>query len=147
MAWTQHRRQKLLGSGKCTSPTQFQPDGHLNFLKYRIFLGLLVIPVFRKPLTEPNSNKRGRDEPADIALGEGNASASKAAEGVPSKKGVGDMDDLDDDDDDDEDDALEKNVLEAEEFREDRLIAFLNDPEKVVQIFLSSYMREKGLIW
>lgn len=122
------------------------------FSKYRIFLGLLVIPVFRKPPTETNGNKRS----ADVALGEDN-SASKAdgsAEGVPNKKvgrsSVGDVDDddLDDlDDEDDDDDSLEKNALEAEEFREDRLIAFLNDPEKAVQIFLSSYMREKGLIW
>jgi hypothetical protein len=111
-------------------------------------LGLLVIPVFRKPPAETNGNKRS----ADVALGEDNpTSSSKAnvsAEGVPNKK-VGDVDndDLDDLDDDDDDDVLEKNALEAEEFREDRLIAFLNDPEKAVQIFLSSYMREKGLIW
>jgi hypothetical protein len=29
----------------------------------------------------------------------------------------------------------------------DNLIAFINDPERVVKIFLSSHMRKQGLIW
>ena len=31
--------------------------------------------------------------------------------------------------------------------RETKLLAFLNDPEKSVKVFLSSYMRKEGLIW
>jgi len=31
--------------------------------------------------------------------------------------------------------------------KETKLLAFLNDPEKSVKVFLSSYMRKEGLIW
>lgn len=31
--------------------------------------------------------------------------------------------------------------------KEAKLLAFLNDPEKSVKVFLSSYMRREGLIW
>ena len=31
--------------------------------------------------------------------------------------------------------------------KESRLLAFLNDPEKSIKVFLSSYMRKEGLIW
>ena len=31
--------------------------------------------------------------------------------------------------------------------KETKLLAFLNDPEKSVKIFLSSYVRKEGLIW
>ena len=48
-------------------------------------------------------------------------------------------------DDDDEDD--EDSVDVTDEVGEERLMAFLNDPVKSMQIFLSSYMRERGLIW
>lgn len=34
-----------------------------------------------------------------------------------------------------------------EEVREEKISIFLSDPEKAVRIFLSSYMREHGLIW
>lgn len=31
--------------------------------------------------------------------------------------------------------------------KETKLLAFLNDPEKSIKVFLSSYMRKEGLIW
>jgi len=31
--------------------------------------------------------------------------------------------------------------------KEDSLNTFLNDPERVIKIFLSSYLRKQGLIW
>ena len=31
--------------------------------------------------------------------------------------------------------------------KETKLLAFLNDPEKSLKVFLSSYMRKEGLIW
>jgi hypothetical protein len=57
-------------------------------------------------------------------------------------------DDHDDDEEEDDDEATNaRKRAEADEFREEKLIAFLNDPEKSTMIFLSSYMREQGMIW
>jgi len=53
---------------------------------------------------------------------------------------------LDDDDDDDED-TFRAPKTDTEEQREEKLMVFLNDPEKSIKIFLSSHMREQGLIW
>ena len=45
-------------------------------------------------------------------------------------------------------DAAVQRLLEDEKGRkEERLLSFLNDPEKSVKVFLSSYMRSQGLIW
>lgn len=38
-------------------------------------------------------------------------------------------------------------LAEARSVKEDKMTDFLNDPEKSTKIFLSSYMREQGLIW
>jgi len=58
------------------------------------------------------------------------------------------VDDDDDDDDEEENDAtIARKRAEADEFREEKLTAFLNDPEKSTMVFLSSYMREQGMIW
>jgi len=38
-------------------------------------------------------------------------------------------------------------IEEEEERKVDRILAFLADPETVVKMFLSSYMRKEGLIW
>lgn len=46
-------------------------------------------------------------------------------------------------DEDDEDDSQKLD----EELREEKITDFLSDPEKAVRIFLSSHMRERGLIW
>lgn len=53
---------------------------------------------------------------------------------------------LDVDDDDDESPFSDPHKLD-EEIREEKITIFLSDPEKVVRTFLSSYMREHGLIW
>jgi hypothetical protein len=65
----------------------------------------------------------------------------------PNYRDVGVDDDDDDDEEEDDEATIERKKAEAEEFREERLIAFLNDPEKSMKIFLSSYMREQGMIW
>jgi len=45
-------------------------------------------------------------------------------------------------------DAAVQRLLEDEKGRkEERLLSFLNDPEKSVKVFLSSYVRSQGLIW
>ena len=42
----------------------------------------------------------------------------------------------------------ETAAIEEEKMRkDDRILAFLADPETVVKMFLSSYMRKEGLIW
>lgn len=51
---------------------------------------------------------------------------------------------MDDDDDEDEDD---RHKSDADEIKEERLNAFMDDPEQSMKIFLGSYMREQGLIW
>ena len=51
------------------------------------------------------------------------------------------------DDDDDDEDTFRAPKTDTEEQREEKLIIFLSDPEKSITIFLSSYMREQGLIW
>jgi hypothetical protein len=111
----------------------------------------------------PN-NKRTRDDagddssedidPADpkIALGTDdqnqNAPPKKAPRPQPNDADVDNAGGMDDDEDEDEDeDTIERKKAEAEEFREEKLAAFLNDPEKSMMIFLSSYMREQGMIW
>ncbi|KAI6135232.1 hypothetical protein EDD17DRAFT_1893988 [Pisolithus thermaeus] len=48
--------------------------------------------------------------------------------------------------DEDEDVPFDQQKID-EETKEEKLSAFLSDPEKSVRIFLSSHMREKGLIW
>lgn len=78
-------------------------------------------PVYRKP----EKNKRPRSEEAMDDDG-------TQAEGLEVE-------------DDDEDDDEPMDV--TEEARDEKLMAFLDDPVKSMQIFLSSYMREKGLIW
>ena len=115
----------------------------------------------------PN-NKRTRDNAGDDSSEDIDPADPKIASGTdgqnqnaPPKKALrpqqndtyvanaGGMDDDDDDDDDeDEDEAtIERKKAEAEEYREEKLTAFLNDPEKSMMIFLSSYMREQGMIW
>jgi hypothetical protein len=45
-------------------------------------------------------------------------------------------------------DAGVRKLLDEEAVRRDeKLTAFLNDPEGMIKVFLSSYMRKQGLIW
>ena len=46
-----------------------------------------------------------------------------------------------------EDEAEAAAIQEENERKDDRLWAFLNDPETVVKMFLSSYMCKEGLVW
>jgi hypothetical protein len=117
--------------------------------KFRLYVGLLVNPtVYRKPAkgdqdASPDIDDDG-DSPSDIQTNKEDTSGQ-----VPSSKNrvrTAYSVELDDDDDDDED-TFRAPKTETEEQREEKLVIFLNDPEKSVTIFLSSYMREQGLIW
>jgi hypothetical protein len=121
--------------------------------KFRLYVGLLVNPaVYRKPAkgdqdASPDIDIDGDgdgDSPSDIQTNKEDISGQ-----VPSSKNrvrTAYSVELDDDDDDDED-TFRAPKTETEEQREEKLVIFLNDPEKSVTIFLSSYMREQGLIW
>lgn len=80
-------------------------------------------PVYIKP----EKNKRAREE------------GTADEDGTKAEGGEGD-----EEEDDEEDDDV---VDVTEEATEEKLMAFLDDPVKSMQIFLSSYMRERGLIW
>ncbi|KAF5333176.1 hypothetical protein D9611_002808 [Ephemerocybe angulata] len=57
-------------------------------------------------------------------------------------------DDSDSDIDMDEDDFSDgEDAMPADGRREKKAIHFMNDPEKMTRIFLSSYVRAKGIIW
>lgn len=46
------------------------------------------------------------------------------------------------------DEAVKRDqITELDDVQEDKLNAFLNDPEQTIKIFLSSHMRKQGLIW
>lgn len=122
-------------------------------------MGLLVTPtLYRKPLSKAISNKRNRDEAEDDVSDDDDVSGnpqSAASDAAPAdghpRPNNSDTDNVtamdDDEVEDEEDDEVVRKRAEADEFREEKLIAFLNDPEKSTMVFLSSYMREQGLIW
>jgi len=122
--------------------------------------------VYRKPLPNAITNKRSHDEAGDdVSDDDENPKVTVGTDELDQKAApkkhrrfrpnhndadAAIVDDDDDDDDDEEEDdeaAIAKKKADAEEFREEKLIAFLNDPEKSTMIFLSSYMREQGMIW
>ncbi|KAF8139006.1 hypothetical protein EV363DRAFT_555296 [Boletus edulis] len=108
---------------------------------FRLFTGLLVNPSeFRKA-----AKKCGRAESPDFDSDDENddmniEDGAAAGNSRPTKRQrPGEALDLDDEEGD-------PQKLD-EEVREERITNFLSDPEKAVRIFLSSYMREHGLIW
>jgi hypothetical protein len=121
--------------------------------------------VYRKPLPNAITNKRSHDEAGDDVSDDNEdpkviAGTDELDQKAALKKhrrprpnyndaDAAMVDDDDDDDDEEEDDeaTIAKKRADAEEFREEKLIAFLNDPERSTMIFLSSYMREQGMIW
>lgn len=120
--------------------------------------------MYRKPLPNAITNKRSHDEAGDDVSDDNEDPKLTVGTDEPDQKSAPKkhrrprpnyndaetamVDDDDDDDEEDEDEAtIAKKRADAEEFREEKLIAFLNDPEKSTMIFLSSYMREQGMIW
>jgi hypothetical protein len=107
-----------------------------------LFTGLLVNPsVFRKV----GAKKYARAESPDFESDDEDDPAMNVGDGVttgdsrPAKRQrSGEARDVDEENDPHKMD---------EEVREEKISIFLSDPEKAVRIFLSSYMREHGLIW
>lgn len=114
--------------------------------QFRLYVGLLVNPnVYRKPSKDgevdddddddddgPNMQINAEDTPGSVPPSKDPARSAYSVE----------LDDRDDDEG-----TLQARKSDLEEQREEKLIVFLNDPEKSVTIFLSSHMREQGLIW
>lgn len=98
--------------------------------QYRLYLGLLANPNFPK-----TTKTGGQDEPADADI------SDDEDEPMQPMKQVVDEDANTTQDEDGE------GVAEIEELAEDRLMVFLNSPEKSTKVFLTQYMREHGLIW
>ncbi|KAG1720267.1 uncharacterized protein EDB91DRAFT_1178270 [Suillus paluster] len=113
--------------------------------QFRLYVGLLVNPTgYRKP---------SKDEEADDddEFGDGASNIEMNAEDtsgqVPPSKDAQSTYSAELDDHDDDEGNLQARKSDLEEQREEKLVVFLNDPEKSVTVFLSSYMREQGLIW
>lgn len=114
--------------------------------QFRLYVGLLVNPtIYRKPSKdeEADDDDYEGDDPSNIHVNAEDTSGSvpPSDDVAPSAFSV----ELDDHDDDEG--TLQARKSDLEEQREEKLVVFLNDPEKSVTIFLSSHMREQGLIW
>ena len=107
-----------------------------SMIQLRLFLGLMINPP------HPNQKKK-----ADEAVAE-----------VEKEDEVSDDEidgDDEDDDEDDEDEAGASRIVELEdsgmtreeEIKMERMLVFLEDPDKAMKIFFSSYFQEKGLMW
>ncbi|KAH7922047.1 hypothetical protein BV22DRAFT_1121726 [Leucogyrophana mollusca] len=127
--------------------------------QFRLYVGLVSNqPKFRKAdkyLQEASPDLGGDfsedDKEPAAQSNAGNADAASSAEQLSQSKkrrrpGADIAEDFDDDDEDDEEDTPRLKE-DAEEEQEEKLSAFLDDPEMSMKIFLSSYMREQGLIW
>lgn len=82
------------------------------------------------------------DDEDDPVMSIGGPTASTTRDARPTKRQR-----PDDDPNSDEENLIYDSHKPDEELREEMISVFLSDPEKSVRIFLSSYMREHGLIW
>ncbi|KAL4081360.1 hypothetical protein V8B97DRAFT_13831 [Scleroderma yunnanense] len=120
--------------------------------QFRIFVGLLINPtVYRKD--EAKSGERDAfpdSDSEDEGLTSGVVSATDLNSQGSSRLSKDRPRPCDpsavEKGDEDEDELFDPQKID-EETKEEKLMIFLKDPEKSVRIFLSSYMREKGLIW
>lgn len=106
--------------------------------------------VYRKPAKGGQDGSPDINDDDDESLSNVQTNTEDASGQVPSSKNRARPAysvELDDDDDDDDEDTFRAPKTDTEEQREEKLIVFLNDPEKSIKIFLSSHMREQGLIW
>ncbi|KAG0698703.1 hypothetical protein DFH29DRAFT_940358 [Suillus ampliporus] len=114
--------------------------------QFRLYVGLLVNPnVYRKPSKDGEA-----DDDDDDSIGPSNDQINAedtSGQVPPSEDHVQSAYSVELDDHDDDEGALQARKSDLEEQREEKLVVFLNDPEKSVTIFLSSHMREQGLIW
>lgn len=115
--------------------------------QFRLYVGLLVNPnVYRKPSKEGEADDDDDDDddgPTDIQTNTKDTSGSVLPSDDPARSAYS----VELDDHDDDEGTMQARKSDLEEQREEKLIVFLNDPEKSVTIFLSSHMREQGLIW
>ncbi|KAI6042833.1 hypothetical protein EDC04DRAFT_2563698 [Pisolithus marmoratus] len=115
---------------------------------FRLYIGLLVNPTIYK---KGKDKKAARNAPPDSDSEDDSDGdlpevvSTCAKDQDTSKKRPRPRDSLSNSDED-EDVPFNQQKID-EETREEKLTIFLSDPEKSVRIFLSSYMREKGLIW
>ncbi|KAH7887308.1 hypothetical protein F5I97DRAFT_816422 [Phlebopus sp. FC_14] len=124
--------------------------------QFRLFVGLLVNPSsFRKvgakkyaPDPCPDYESDDEDEEPMINM-IGGSNAGEDGDARPKKRHrADDPDSTAAEDDIYEDDADPQDPYKLDEdARDERISKFLRDPEKAVRIFLSSHMRERGLIW
>ncbi|KAF9235576.1 hypothetical protein BU15DRAFT_51204 [Melanogaster broomeanus] len=116
--------------------------------QFRTFVGLLVdASVFRKAdsnkyAREPSPDFESDDEDEDPAMNADGTTAGYDSDPRPTKRHRPDETNGNDDEN-----AQFDPHKSYEELRDEKITIFLNDPEKAVRIFLSSYMREHGLIW
>lgn len=120
--------------------------------QFRIYVGLLVNPTTYKKGDDKKAahNPSPDSDSEDDSDGDSPPTASTCAkvEGI-SKKRPRPRDSSSsavENSDEDEDVPFDQQKID-EETKEEKLSVFLSDPEKSVRIFLSSHMREKGLIW
>ncbi|KAG1735457.1 hypothetical protein EDB19DRAFT_1724597 [Suillus lakei] len=114
--------------------------------QFRLYVGLLVNPtVYRKPSKdgEADDDDDDSDGPSNIHINTEDTSGPVPPTNDPARSAYSvELDDRDDDEG-----TMQAHKSDLEEQREEKLIVFLNNPEKSVTIFLSSHMREQGLIW
>ncbi|KAG1766253.1 hypothetical protein EDD22DRAFT_1011462 [Suillus occidentalis] len=129
--------QSLLGSASSGTSSS----------KFRLYVGLLVNPnVYHKLSKEGEADDDDDDDydsPTDIQTNTKDTSGSVLPSDDPAHSAYS----VELDNHDDDEGTMQARKSDLEEQREEKLIVFLNDPEKSVMIFLSSHMHEQGLIW
>jgi hypothetical protein len=115
--------------------------------QFRLYVGLLVNPAgYRKPTKDEEADDDDDDDddgPSNVQINAEDTSGLVPPSKDPARSAYS----VELDDHDEDEGALQARKSDLEEQREEKLIVFLNDPEKSVTIFLSSHMREQGLIW
>jgi hypothetical protein len=125
----------------------------LIFLQYRLFVGLLVnTPIWRKVdknAPEPEEDDTDGDDEEELkAEIDVDAATNGQREFPPRRRPRPPYANYGKEPSEVENDGEIQDLLEeARSLKEEKMDDFLNDPVKSIKIFLSSYMREQGLIW
>ncbi|KAG8219055.1 hypothetical protein J3R82DRAFT_4811 [Butyriboletus roseoflavus] len=114
--------------------------------QFRMFTGLLINPsVFRKvgakKYARVESPDFESDDEDDLAMNDSDGATAGNSRPTKRPRSGETLDAANE-----ESPFPDPHKLD-EEVREEKISIFLSDPEKAVRIFLSSYMREHGLIW
>lgn len=140
-------------------PRQLSPTNLFN--QFGVFIGLqAIIPTWIraerrkaeealkgfKDMVERSGQNGTQDDDDESESDEGDHLSAAAPVGL--QNGKHDDDQIAVDPPRTQEDEAEAAAIQEEiERKDDRLWAFLNDPETVVKMFLSSYMRKEGLVW